>query len=277
MICNECGGELALAWENLGAHPQCVRFDDPWRTDPLAEAIKDHLIEMIKWADRTAPRSLQREIGPSEISAICDRRIGYRIAEVPEVNLETDPWAAIVGTAIHAWLESATTRWGIAHGDDTWRAETVLHVDELVTGRSDAYWCAPDCVIDYKGIGSDKLHRVRMHGPPEEYVTQVQLYGYGFAREGYPVKKVALVFIPRSGWLRDIFPWTDDYRPEVAQRALARLRQIARQVIDLDILNNGHRWEDLTPTPSNACGFCPWYNPDRDLERGASELGCPGR
>lgn len=277
MQCSACGEELHPAWESLGAHPNCLQFDDPWDTDPLAVRLKADLIEIIRWADRNSPRSTQVEIGPSEIGDPCERRVGYRIAEVPPVNTETDPWAAIVGTSIHSWLDEAITSWCRHTGDSSWRTETKVSLDELVQGTSDAYNRDLACVIDHKGAGTEVLRKIRHHGPPPGYVVQVQCYGLGYERLGLPVKKVALAFYPRSGWLRDMFVWTTDYDRDVAERALARLHRIATQIISLDILNQSHRWEDLDAVPSNGCGFCPWYDPDRDLERGASDKGCPGR
>lgn len=75
-------------------HPACILFDDSPGEDPLALRLKRQLIGIIKWADRNSARSLQKSIGPSEMGDPCDHRVGYRVAEVPEVNDKFDPWAA---------------------------------------------------------------------------------------------------------------------------------------------------------------------------------------
>ena len=105
----------------------------------------------------------------------------------------------------------------------------------------------------------------------------MNLYGYGYVKQGFPVRKVALAFYPRAGWLKDSYIWIDDYRPEVAEAALARLYTIARQLMDLDLPQAAHRWEQVDAVPSNVCGFCPWYAPHKTPEEGASDTGCPGR
>jgi hypothetical protein len=100
-----------------------------------------------------------------------------------------------------------------------------------------------------------------------------------FAKTGRPVKKVALVFLPRASLLTRTYVWVADYDPSVAEVALTRVSGIATKLLDLEILTEGneHRWEQLPAVGGNHCGFCPWYQPSRDPERGADLTGCPGR
>ena len=277
-LCVVCGKPLAeVLREN--AHPACVLFDDTESYDPLALKLKKQIIDIVKWADRNSSRSLQKTIGPSEIGDTCDRRIGYRIAEVPEVNDNFDPWAAIVGTSIHSWLDDAFRAWIKGQGQTQWLTETRLPISGIIKGRSDLFNVDEACVIDHKGAGPSVMKKVLKSGPGPGYVVQIQLYGYGYEQLGYTVKKVALAFYPRAGWLRDMYVWTADYDRDVALTALARVSRIAQEVINLDVLNesNTHRWEQIQASPSDSCGFCPWYVPDRDLEVGANDTGCPGR
>jgi len=277
MQCSACHEDLPPAWANLGAHPHCVSFDDPWDTDPLAARIKSEMINIIQWSERESPRSQQVEIGPSELGDLCDRRIGYRIAGIPHINTETDPWAAFVGSAIHSRLADGINRWVQATGDQAWYPEKPVDISSLVPGTTDVYREDIACVIDHKGASLDGIKKIQRSEPPHRHQVQVQCYGLGCEQLGLPVRKVALAYYPRNGWLREIYVWTADYDRSVAERALARLHEIATQVVALDVLNMSHRWEDVTAVPSNDCGFCPWYDPDRDLERGASDKGCPGR
>lgn len=277
MRCTVCDTEMVVVDPSVTTHPTCVMMADDIGGDPFALAIKTHLIEMIKWAERESPRSKQQAIGPSEIGDPCDRRIGYKIAGIPEVNTNFDPWAAIVGTSIHSWLDDAITAWLKAHNSTSFITETPVTLNEFVKGRSDLYWRDFDCVIDHKGAGPDVMKKMVRHGPPPGYVVQVQLYGYGYEQLGYKVRKVALAFYPRAGWLRDMYVWTADYDRDVAQAALDRLSRIATELIERDVLNQSHRWEDVHAEPSNSCGFCPWFLSDRDSDRGANDEGCPGR
>lgn len=277
-VCLVCQQPLAeVLKENV--HPACILFDDTPAYDPLALKLKQQLVEIIKWANFNSPRSLQKLIGPSEMGDPCDRRVGYRIAEVPEVNDRFDPWAAIVGTSIHSWLDEAISAWVLAHRSTSWLTETPVQVSEIIRGRSDLFYVDEACVIDHKGAGPSVMKKVVKDGPGPGYVVQVQLYGYGYEQLGHTVKKVALAFYPRAGWLRDMYVWTADYDREVALAALARVSRIATEVMSLEVLKegHGHRWEQVDATPADSCGFCPWYVPDRNAEVGANETGCPGR
>lgn len=278
--CLICGKVLAEALgPKVNVHPACILFDDTPAQDPLALKLKSQLINIIRWADANSARSLQKTIGPSEMGDPCDRRIGYRVAEVPEVNDRFDPWAAIVGTSIHSWLDEAIRAWVLAHGSTSWLTETALPISEILGGRSDLFNVDESCVIDHKGAGPSIMKKVLKDGPGPGYIVQIQLYGYGYERLGLSVKKVALAFYPRAGWLRDLYVWTADYDRSVALAALDRVSRIAQEVIELNILKEGndHRWEQMEAVPSDDCGFCPWYTADRNPEVGANSKGCPGR
>jgi hypothetical protein len=275
LVCQKPLAEVLV--ENV--HPACILFDDTPSEDPLALRLKRQLIEIIKWADRNSARTLQKTIGPSEIGDPCDRRIGYRVAEVPEVNDRFDPWAAVVGTSIHSWLDDAIKAWVVAHSSTDWVSETPVVLDGFIPGTSDLFNMVESCVIDHKGAGPSVMKKVLKDGPSAGYVVQVQLYGYGYEQLGHEVKKVALAFYPRAGWLKDMYVWTADYDRSVALGALDRLSRIATEVVKLEVLKegHGHRWEQIEAEPSDHCGFCPWYVPDRNMEVGANEFGCPGR
>lgn len=275
--CVACGNEMDPALAPAATHPACSSSFTELVDDPFAEMLKQKLIEIILWADKQNPRSRQIAIGPSEIGDLCDRRIGYRIAQIPACNTDFDPWAAIVGTALHSWLDDAVQLWMDHHRDPSWSTETELSIGDFIEGHSDLYSHEYQAVIDWKGAGPDVMKKVRKEGPPDGYMIQTHIYGYGFEQNGWPVKKVALAFLPRAGWLKDMYVWSADYSREIAVAALNRLYGIARTVVSLDILKESHRWDDVEATPSNGCGFCPWYNPGRDPERPADHTGCPGR
>lgn len=282
MLCVYCGTEMMAIvdgeWQS--SHPDCgPRFEEPGdgTRDPFSVLLKSQLTEIIRWADRESPRSKQIQIGPSEIGDPCDRRIGYKLAEVPECNDQFDPWAAIVGTAIHAWLDKAVTEWMRSTGTADWGTETELSINDFVQGHSDLYSVPHQAVIDWKTAGPTVMKKVVKDGPSDGYIIQTHIYGYGFERAGTPVKKVSLVFLPRAGRLQDMYVWSADYDRDVAVQALRRLFEIARRVVDLETSIHPHRWEQLDSSPSNSCGFCPWYNSMKPKEEGANDRGCPGR
>lgn len=236
----------------------------------LEEELKKDIQEIILDAERNSTRSTQVDIGPSELSATCKRQIGYKLADIPPVNSGSDPWAAIVGTAIHAWLEKAVNR----RNNPKWITENEMDISPYVTGHCD--WLRDTMVVDFKTAGVDRMREVTKYGPPLSYQTQVHLYGYGYEQLGYRVEHVALIFLPRSGLLRNIHTWVVPYSRPAALEALAKVPKIGKELIDLDILNNPHRWEQVEATPSHDCGYCPWYAYHRSLIQGASDQGCPG-
>lgn len=255
-------------------HPGCLLGSPDTGGDPEGDEIRKQLIGMIRWASSNAPRSLQQAPGPSELGDLCDRRLGYKLAQVPSVNSFHDPWAATVGTAVHAWLENAMGAWQRAHRDDSWKTETAVKVDDFVSGHSDLYHNG--VVIDYKTASPDKMKEYKKE-VPAGYKVQGHLYGMGYENAGLPVRKIALFFLPRCGLLRNAHIWTADYDRTVAQAALDRMYGIAGTLVDLEVIANPHRWEQVPAHPSDSCGHCPWYDPDKILETGADDKGCPGR
>ena len=280
--CLVCGQPMDPSLSPEQTHPACspsavFEFEEPYGEDPFNSALKRKLIEIILWADQQNPRASQIKIGPSEIGDPCDRRIAYRLAGVPAVNVAFDPWAAIVGTALHSWLERAVTDWVVAKKDNNWTTEQTLHIDEFVEGHSDLYSHAEQAVIDWKGAGPDVMKKLKRDGPSIGYQIQTHIYGYGFERHGWPVDRVVLAFLPRAGWLRDMYVWSAPYDRSIAEAAIARVYSIAQRTVELDVLTQSHRWEQIDAVPSNACGFCPWYSNIRTAEEGASDKGCPGK
>lgn len=273
--CVACGSVLDPVLLPAVVHPTCLMVDEPGG-DPFSVMLKQKLTDIIVWYDNENPRSKQQAIGPSEIGDPCDRRIGYRLANVPEVNTRFDPWAGIVGTALHSWLEKAVSVWCQEHGSADWHTETTLILNEFVEGHADLYNSPYQAVIDWKSASQDVLRHAELHGPSEGYMVQTHLYGYMFEQAGFPVTRVALVFLPRAGRLSDMYVWSQLYDKSVALHALDRMYGIAQQIVDLDILNESHRWEQIEATPGKGCGYCPWFEARRDPERAADDTGCPG-
>lgn len=256
-------------------HPGCIMFAEPGDEDAFTNLIKSKLTGIIQEHDARSPRSVQVKIGPSEMGDLCDRKVAYRLANIPPCN-EPDNWPAIVGTATHTWLQGAVEQ---SKDSGEFITEQTLHIDQFIEGHSDLYWRTQQLVIDWKTMGPDKIRKTKKEGPEPGYVIQAHLYGYGFQQAGFPVKRVALACLPRAGWLRDMYVWWTDYDRSIAEAALNRMFGLARQILDLDVLkeSHGYRWEQVPAVPSNNCGLCPYYDPGRSAELGATSTGCPGR
>jgi hypothetical protein len=181
-----------------------------------------------------------------------------------------------VGTAVHDWLEGAFVAWLRQTPQKDWITEQRLNLSQDVTGRSDLFHVPTGTVIDWKGTSPDKMRRIKAEGSPGNYKTQIQIYGWGYEKLGYEVRRVALAYFPRAGNIKDLYVETFGYDPSVGPAAVARIPLVAAELLNRDVLNQPHRWEQMEAVPSHDCGFCPWYNPRRSPEEGASDLGCPG-
>jgi hypothetical protein len=246
--------------------------------DPLAMALKQELSEIIVWNEQSSPRSQQKALGPSELGDPCDRRIAYKIAGTAAVNIWSDPWPAIVGTAIHDWLETAINRYQRTVGDRGWRTELRVSPDPMVRGRSDVFNDWTHLVVDHKTTSADKMRKLHKgQPPPPGYIAQVHLYGLGHERAGREVRNVALIFYPRSGWLDDAFVWHEPYNRDIALDALERMYRIGFQLVDLDIEEHPERFQLITASPGDNCVWCPFFSKELHRDSAASDKGCPGR
>lgn len=252
-------------------------FKHPAGPSPAAQAIKAEVSKIILWNEQNAPRSRQRAVGPSELGHECDRRLAYRIAGNPSVNLNADPWPSIVGTSIHDWLESAVNRYQQSVEDLSYLTELRVYPDPMVKGRSDVFRTSTGTVVDWKTAGPDVMRKIRAGNVPQGYKTQVQIYGLGHKRAGRQVNDVALVFLGRAGWLNDMYVWHAPYDESVAMAALERMYRIGLQLIELEIEDNPHRYQLIDASPGDSCVWCPFFVRDKDLDVAADQFGCPGR
>ena len=278
MECLACGEEMVPRIGNALTHASCLMVEPVSdESNSFSEILRHQLTEIIMWNSARAPRSLQAEIGPSEIGSPCDRQIAYRVAGIDEVNTRQDPWAAIIGTAIHRWLQEGVNEWVFDQGVSD-RYFTELELDllgGLIKGHCDLYDRETQTVIDWKTVGPNALKDVEAGRISTGYMIQTHLYGYMFAQQNIPVKRVALVFIPRASSLNRLRVWSALYDETVALTALNRVYRIARQVVDQDLLNKSHMWAQVKAEGGDHCGFCPWFEAHRMAP--ADATGCPGR
>jgi len=272
--CEKCGQPIDEFWtkQNIFSHPACDNV-----LDMRNESLRKKLIEVIKWADEHSARSQQVEIGPSEMGDPCDQKVARILAGMPRVNFRPDPWAAIVGTSIHAWLEKAINFYQDNVQDPVTNLWTEMEVrlDDLIPGHTDVYDPRTGDVIDYKTTGPDGIATMKAHGPLERYKVQGHLYGYAHKQAGREVRDVVLVFLPRAGRLKDMFIWREPYNEQVAKDALARVYALVEKAISLDIANQPDSWAQFKMQPSQACWYCPFFVA-RPAEQLPDAKGCPG-
>lgn len=228
------------------------------------------LNDTIEYAALHAERSQQTLIGPSEIGTPCLRKLGYKFAGTPPVNINIDTkWLATIGTAVHAWLEETFTA-ATTNEDGRWWTERRLNVGTLggepISGTCDLYDATNHVVIDHKVVGKTSMEEYRRDGPGDQYRTQAHLYGDGWVNAGYPVERVAILFLPRYTPFRT-YLWSEPYDPTVGPAALTRADNVKQLISTI-----GANVLPLLPTADAHCSYCPWFTP------GSTDptKGCPG-
>jgi hypothetical protein len=236
------------------------------------------LLGVIRGAISDAPRSLQAAIGPSELGAPCDRKLALKLLGSTALNTAADKWPATVGTAVHSWLAETFAADNAARAADgrppRWLLEQRVTIRTGLSGSCDLYDLETHTVIDWKTTGATRLRAYRTAGHPgQQYQQQAHLYGMGWANLGLPVRDVAVVFLPRSGVLRDTWLWTEPYDQATAQAALDRAdglltaMNIAEHAGGLDELMG------VLPRDTSMCDWCDFYTADRTA---AASQGCSG-
>lgn len=306
--CHTCGKAMAKALVALGmlSHPTCdpVPQDIDLTTPPppeipistpvftpvspkapgvpapqVAKAIKDELTSMLLWSEASRPRSTQANIGPSELGTGCDRRLAYRVMGVgkdgPNLH-QIDPWPAFVGSAIHTRAEDAFERYMKAHPHaPKWMIENWVQVDPLIRGRADLF--RDGILVDLKSGGKDVMDKVRKLEIPRRYRVQQMLYAKGLRDAGHLIEHICLVFVPRSGFLKDMFVWAEPYDEAMALEAIARPYRLAGELAAMDVVNHPRRWNDVPAAPSwEECTYCPMWDKYVPGELGATDKSCPG-
>ena len=179
------------------------------------------------------PRTLQTEIGPSELGG-CEHCLAARLAGMVE-NETGVAWLPFVGTAVHA----ALAEFVIAHENDRGAQHTTglryLSEQEVtvgviagqpISGHLDLFDTHTGIVVDFKIVGATTL-RAAKSGPTDQYRTQVHLYGKGMANAGHQVDHVAIAYLPRNAvTLGAAIWWHEPYDETVAIDALERANRL---------------------------------------------------
>lgn len=253
---------------DFGAVPAKQRA--PRRSRQPLEGRAAELASQMKeawWASQArSERSLQARIGPSEVGHECERRIAYKLSSTQQVNHGKDPWAAWVGTQIHAGLELIFRQASGDSGRYLVETKVVLPSALVPGGTTDLFDRRLHRVIDHKSPGESSLSHMWLDGPSVQYQTQLHVYGYGLKQLGETVEEVALVGWPREkGSLDDLYAWVADYDEQIALDAIARTERIGASLWTLEP-------KDFPKKTSFLCKWCPYYLPNSQDEN----KGCTG-
>lgn len=269
-LCAGCGRHLDAVEENQKWHPLCTPDHVKLPGTPMSPfemVLKEELLEILHYGSAESPRSRQVVLGCSEVGSDCDRRIAYRIVGTPPVNFP-DPLKSSMGTAFHTWLDARTMEFQQAKGIDRWITETEVFPADFLKGHVDLYDRKHRTVLDWKTTSADQIKIWRKEGIPHHYKVQIMLYGKGMINAGYPVERVGLIGINRSGAIRDILVLTLAYDEEFALSALRRTWNIGKTV------SENADFAKISSSPSRLCGWCPFY---RGGSAPADAKGCPGK
>jgi hypothetical protein len=249
--------------------------DAGWVRPPLegtAGTLATTVIETVKHAAANAPRSLQAAPGPSQLGTPCTRRLAYQVIDwEPKPNADTDPWASVIGTSVHAWMAGIFSGINSASKSDRYLVEHRVHLPGSISGSCDLYDRDTCTVIDWKITSPANIQKYRVNGPGAQYRTQAHLYALGHQLAGETPRDVAIVFLPRGGRIDGLHVWAEPYSPAAAVAALRRYQAIVQFHVTVDPEAHPERWA-LLPTADAHCTYCPWFLPgSADLSR-----GCPG-
>lgn len=255
--------------------------NSPW-AQRYAQELRD---VVIRYADRL-PRNLQRHLGPSELGHHCDRQLVGKMAGVSlgsgGGNRLHDPWASVVGTALHAFFEQAFA-WDAREGLylERWATECKVTPDPLAKqphpGTADLYDFMYNTLGDHKCQSEAIRVRLRRDGPPFHYYIQLLLYAIGYMNLGYPVDRVALISWPRTkSTLDDMYVWEKTITNEDLLAVLDVLEKTAVREDAAKLLVQGRvNFFEIPATPSDDdCQYCPFFNPAAMAD--GTSAGCPG-
>jgi len=212
---------------------------------------KELLLHVLHSQDASRDRSMQTEVGPSEIGG-CKRKVWYRLNAQPHTNDNQSKLAAIMGTAIHAAIEEAIG--AIDPEGKEYLVETEVAYGDM-KAHVDLFIPSSGAVVDWK---TSKIKNLG-YFPSNQQRWQVQLYGYLLSKNGYEVKTVNLVAIARDGSEKDIKVHTEPYDEVMALAALSWLANVKASTV--------------LPEPEKDQSFCKDYCQYYDA---TEQMGCGG-
>jgi hypothetical protein len=200
--------------------------------------------ELLLEFDRRKARSGQVEFGMSELGG-CRRRAGYRLNQVPPDNPGGSVQAAM-GSAIHDAVDRVMEQLadegvlgGVLLNREVRYAGLVGHFDRFDAGQ----------VIDTKTTSGRWLEHLQLHGPDEDHIWQVTLYGCALVKEGHTVTGIGIDYLARD--TGEEWPWRGPFRPDLHARAALLWLKAVRET-PLEMLPR-----DYMPD-SKMCHGCKW-------------------
>lgn len=225
---------------------------------PMDQLLAD-MKSVVAYAMSHSPRSLQVELGPSEIGHPCPRRIAMGLMGEPAVAAAFDPLPSAVGTGAHHQFGKAFEMDNQRLGYQRWLVEHRVSPWPGMGGNLDLFDTVTRTVVDHKFLAADKVKSARTKGPREVYRNQGQVYAAGLVADGHRVDRVALWLLPRGGLIAHSYLWHTPFDPAVAKRVEQRTVTITGLCADLEVDRHPERY-NLIPHDDSDCAFCPWHS-----------------
>lgn len=247
----------------------------------ISELCLGDLQAVIRDYERNIERTLQVEIGPSEVGQPCARRLTMQLLGAEDINGDRDQWPATVGTAVHELLANAFRRNNnvlAASGHaPRWLVEQAITIRPGLIGHTDLVDLWTWTIVDHKNVSVKSLrdHKAAGH-PGRQYEAQAHIYGLGWARAGLPIKKVAIAFYPKSGMMRDSWLWTADYDESLALAALDRMDKLLADANAADLADQLDQFLWALPRDTTHCDWCPFFEAGREVPSENPAATCSG-
>jgi hypothetical protein len=187
----------------------------------------DDVVKRVRDDDAARPRSVQVQVGWSEVGG-CRSALGYRL-DGAWASDDTDTWAAIRGTALHAWLEPILAEDGIRTEVETSYRGILGHADLV----------GPDWLGDIKTktLASSEVWRKE---PSAMRQARIQAAGYcaGLVDSGdLPADAaIRLLVVPADGGFEDWWCFEEPFDRALADEGAERLEDVRRRMAAGEVL-----------------------------------------
>lgn len=182
-------------------------------------------------AENSSPRSLQWEIGPSEMGTDCLHCLAARLAGWD--RQQDAPLAPWIGTAVHAQHE----RLFRSLPGGRWKPEYPVHTCDLqmpdgrimrVGGHIDLWDTTSHTTLDWKFVGESVYRAAKRGEVSQEYRIQASLYGIGLANENHAPTTSEVIYFNRATGrtFNDVCALAWPFERKPGDWAIRRCRQI---------------------------------------------------
>lgn len=177
----------------------------------------DETVRRVRDFDAARPRSLQQEVGWSEVGG-CRSYLGFKL-DGAWASDETDTWAAQRGTAIHGYLQAILAGPGVRTEVETYYRGIPGHADLVdATSLTD---------IKTKTLASSQVWQQK---PETMRQARIQANGYAAglvdAGELPEDATVRLVIVPADGSFSDWWCWEEQFSRALADEGADRLASV---------------------------------------------------